>query len=309
VDLLERLDILLDQESSAYRTEDYLAPDFQWRISQRKANDTTPLSSSLSSSSSNVSGINEVWRERICKWSYQVVDHFDLSREVVTISIHYLDRYLSTRSVTKKLFQLVAMTTLYIAIKLYEPGTLSMKSMIDLSRGFFTVDQMAEMEMDILRSLSWRVHPPTAYCFTKHILFLLPYTSVSIETRYEILEVSRFLSELSVFDYFFVMHRPSSVGLASILNAMNAVPTVSTSAVEGMKAELLRIPGLNPDSPDVMDCCERLEMLYAQGGYSRPSSGNGEPRIETISPVCVSYGVNPYESCCKESFDPTFSAE
>eukprot|EP00339_Tiarina_fusa_P001851 CAMPEP_0117015324 /NCGR_PEP_ID=MMETSP0472-20121206/12267_1 /TAXON_ID=693140 ORGANISM="Tiarina fusus, Strain LIS" /NCGR_SAMPLE_ID=MMETSP0472 /ASSEMBLY_ACC=CAM_ASM_000603 /LENGTH=307 /DNA_ID=CAMNT_0004719105 /DNA_START=95 /DNA_END=1020 /DNA_ORIENTATION=- len=306
VDLLERLDILLDQESSAYRTEDYLAPDFQWRISQRKANDTTPLSSSLSSSSSNVSGINEVGGRGYASGriiSLRPVsggsDHIDsLSRQIPLYPLRY-----------KKALPASSDDYFDIAIKLYEPGTLSMKSMIDLSRGFFTVDQMAEMEMDILRSLSWRVHPPTAYCFTKHILFLLPYTSVSIETRYEILEVSRFLSELSVFDYFFVMHRPSSVGLASILNAMNAVPTVSTSAVEGMKAELLRIPGLNPDSPDVMDCCERLEMLYAQGGYSRPSSGNGEPRIETISPVCVSYGVNPYESCCKESFDPTFSAE
>ena len=155
VDLLERLEILLEQEVSGYRTEDYLASEFQRNISLQaeSAHGDLPLSSTLScSSSAGSSGtINEVWRERICKWSYQVVDHFDLSREVVTISIHYLDRYLSTRAVTKKMFQLVAMTTLYLAIKLYEPGSLSMKSMIDLSRGFFTVEQMAEMEMDILR--------------------------------------------------------------------------------------------------------------------------------------------------------------
>jgi hypothetical protein len=157
------------------------------------------------------------------------------------------------------------------------------------------------------RSLSWRVHPPTAYCFTKHILFLLPYTSVSTETRSEILEVARFLSELSVFDYFFVMHRPSSVGLASILNAMNDIPGVSSSAVEEMKDELLRIPGLDPNFPEVKECCGRLDMLYAQGGYSRPSLENVEPRIETISPVCVSYGVNPYEPCYKQSFEQSFS--
>jgi Cyclin, C-terminal domain len=158
------------------------------------------------------------------------------------------------------------------------------------------------------RSLSWKVHPPTSYCFTKHILFLLPYTSVSMDTRYEILEIARFLSELSVFDYFFVMQRPSSVGLASILNAMNAIPGVSSSAVEGMKAELVRIPGLDPDSDDVKECSKRLEMLYAQGGYSLPSAEAGEQRIETVSPVCVSHGVNPYESTYKESFEYSFPA-
>jgi lipoyl(octanoyl) transferase len=80
-----------------------------------------------------------------------VIDHFDFSREIVSISIHYLDRYLATRPVNKKLFQLAAMTTLYLAIKLYEPGSLSMASMIELSRGYFKVEQMAEMEMTILR--------------------------------------------------------------------------------------------------------------------------------------------------------------
>jgi lipoyl(octanoyl) transferase len=75
-----------------------------------------------------------------------VVDHFDFSREVVSISISFLDRYLSVRAVDKRLFQLAAMTSLYMTIKIYERGTLSMASMIDLSRGFFMVEHMAAME-------------------------------------------------------------------------------------------------------------------------------------------------------------------
>ena len=92
-----------------------------------------------------------MWREKICEWSYQVIDHFDFSREVVSVSIHYLDRFLATRTVNKKVFQLAAMTCLFLAIKLHEPGKLSMASMIELSRGYFMVEQMATMEMSILR--------------------------------------------------------------------------------------------------------------------------------------------------------------
>lgn len=83
-----------------------------------------------------------------------MIDHFDFSREVVSVSISYLDRYLATRSVNKQVFQLAAMTSLFLAIKLFEPGRLSMQSMIELSRGYFTVKQMEAMELEILRYVS-----------------------------------------------------------------------------------------------------------------------------------------------------------
>lgn len=291
VDLLDRLDALLGQELLSYRTEDYLAPGYQQRLQLETADDEniSLASFSVSSCSTSSSGINEVWREKKCEWSYQVVDHFDFSREIVSISIHYLDRYLATRVVNKKLFQLAAMTTLYLAIKLYEPGTVSMKSMIELSRGYFLVDQMAAMEMAILRALSWKMHPPTAYSFTKHILFLLPYTSVNMDTRYDILELTRFLTELSVIDYYFVMHRQSVVAIAALLNSMEAIPSVSESAIADLKMELQRLPGLYPDRPEVEECRQRLRLLYQQGGYVRPETTG--TRNETVSPVCVSYGL------------------
>jgi Cyclin, N-terminal domain len=170
VDLLERLEVLLQVEDVSYRTIDYLSPSHQQYLhqqqqqQQQQQDERNPNSLDIqstfkatvasSSSSSSQSGINEVWREKICEWSYQVIDHFDFSREVVSVSIHYLDRFLATTPVNKKLFQLVAMTALYLAIKIHEPANLTMKSMIELSRGYFSPAQMAEMEMAILRYVS-----------------------------------------------------------------------------------------------------------------------------------------------------------
>jgi lipoyl(octanoyl) transferase len=151
VDLIDRLNTLLKQDKTHYRAEDYLNWSFQQKLLQ--ANDLASIPAVVSSSSTSSSGtsstsngINESWREKICEWSYQVVDHFDFSREVVSISMSFLDRYLSVRAVDKRLFQLAAMTSLYMTIKIYERGTLSMASMIDLSRGFFMVEHMAAME-------------------------------------------------------------------------------------------------------------------------------------------------------------------
>lgn len=155
VELVERMEIMFQQEIKSYKTVDYLAPDFQKKIASicdmNLIEPISPKNSSDSQSSCSTSGINDIWREKICEWSFQVCDHFDMARETVSISIHFLDRFLATRPCNKKVFQLAAMTTLFLAIKLYEPGKISMQSMIELSRGYFQVEQMVAMEMAILR--------------------------------------------------------------------------------------------------------------------------------------------------------------
>lgn len=160
VDLEERIAAMCRQEQAHYTCADYLSAEYQL-----EKNRNLPSSSSIfnsltkyshssdisSSGSSSSGGLNEIWREKICEWSYQVVDHFDYNREIVAISLSYLDRFLATRQVNKKIFQLAAMTTLYLAIKLFETGTLQMTSLIELSRGYFTVEHIAVMEATILR--------------------------------------------------------------------------------------------------------------------------------------------------------------
>ena len=116
---------------------------------------TASISSSLSSSSST-DIMSESWREKITEWTYQVIDHFNYSREIADIVMNYLDRFLArcvppNIVVTKKTFQLAAMTSCYLAIKLYEPNAIPIETMIQLSRGFFTPGQMEAMELSILR--------------------------------------------------------------------------------------------------------------------------------------------------------------
>eukprot|EP00977_Amphora_coffeiformis_P015555 scaffold4554_cov178-Amphora_coffeaeformis.AAC.4 len=150
-DLIDRIEVMLKQEASAYKTGDYLSLDWQQKLATQISADSCGLSSADTDSSQSSGTINETWREKICEWSYQVIDHFDFSREVVMISMNLLDRYLASQTVNKKVFQLAAMTCLFLAIKLNEPGRLTMSSMIELSRGYFRVDQMAAMEISILR--------------------------------------------------------------------------------------------------------------------------------------------------------------
>lgn len=165
------------------------------------------------------------------------------------------------------------------------------------SRPSLTLSVVAkQLSRASLRSLNWNLHPPTAFCFAKHALFLLPYSSISMDVRHDILELARFLTELSVIDYYFVSHRQSSVGLAALLFAMDESPALPEQVRKEFLAEMGKVAHLDPDSAPVHDCRDRLQLLYDQGGYSRMVTTavvTPETRAETVSPVCVTYGCVP----------------
>ena len=141
------------QEDSVYACPDYLSDE--WQEKQRKivaANPNLYFPSGVSTSTaSSCTGINEVWRDKICEWCYQVVDHFDYNRQVVAIALNFLDRYLALRPVNRKIFQLAAMTSLFTAIKLNEQRALSLNAFLNLSRGYFEAEHVLKMEHAILR--------------------------------------------------------------------------------------------------------------------------------------------------------------
>lgn len=108
-------------------------------------------------------------------------------------------------------------------------------------------------------------------------------------------------------DYYFVIHRPSDVALAALLNAMEeATGPAALATMAGFAAELAKIRGgglIDPHRQQVVECRCRLQILYTQGGYSRqnltssPEEVARDTRYETISPVSVTWDLyqgHPY---------------
>ncbi len=113
------------------------------------------------------------WRRKICQWSFKVIDHFKIDREVVSGAMNILDRYVaketnslcrdsmnicedrdSLQNFDSRTFQLAAMTSLYLSIKLSDydegqystPRKLRLNSFVELSRGQFCADEITKME-------------------------------------------------------------------------------------------------------------------------------------------------------------------
>jgi hypothetical protein len=225
--------------------------------------------------------------------------------------MNYLDRYLERyfgstlqeedgkARIPKKHFQLVTMTCLYIALKLKCQSKVPLDYMVQLSRGTVTIEELRAMECELLGQLGWLLHPPTSFDFLKHYLKLLrPVNSCnsnSAETqRWTALEdMASFLIELSVLDYYFVTHRPSTVAIAALLNAMDNDPwlqlvrnknasdqnsAVTHTCYYGYDALIL--PG---ERDHVHQCRQRLASLYQNTSVTTTDSEEpSSPRPQDI---------------------------
>mmetsp|Transcript_25016 Transcript_25016/g.45057 ORF Transcript_25016/g.45057 Transcript_25016/m.45057 type:complete len:335 (-) Transcript_25016:133-1137(-) len=319
IDITQRLQVMLKQEVSHYAVPDYLAEEWQQKLRDASGpcedRDHPPAAAVPSSSSASLgdgdsssmaalaspssSQINEVWREMLCEWCYQIVDHFDFNRDVVSVTMSYLDRYLATRAVNRRIFQLAAITALYLAIKLFEPGTLHMSNLVHLSRGYFTAEHIMSMENTMFQTLNWHVHPPTPYAFCSDLMILVP-GDITPCVRHDMQELARFLTELSVCDYWFATRKPSSIALASIINAIELQGPYLVDAK--YKAEFLhRVVGIGMDiahDDEIIECYTRLRQIYDAGGYN-PNLVEGLDAEEADGPLvdhAVSPGADNHES-------------
>jgi Cyclin, N-terminal domain/Cyclin, C-terminal domain len=168
-------------------------------------------------------------RSKMAAWCYQVVDFCHFDRESVAIAMNFLDRFLATTTGRPLLYdrahyQLAAMTALYTSIKLNEPEAIDPQTVSDLSKGAYSACEVEEMERVMLHALHWRVNPPTAMSFVRHLIALLPtITTVPHVYRTAVHDIAKFQTELAVTDHDFIVVPPSVVAYCAVLNALEAL--------------------------------------------------------------------------------------
>ena len=172
----------------------------------------------------NIHAVDEKCRTAIVLWCQQTQRTLKLSRETVWIAISYLDRYLSSGRgkshqaiMNKARFQLVAITSLYIAIKLYEDVELDVTTLVRLCKGYYTNAEILSMEEDVLFALDFRVTTASPTEFVRHFIKILP---PELKNTDSLLNECEKRIEYTSQDIYFTFCKPSVVAascLASIL--------------------------------------------------------------------------------------------
>ena len=179
------------------------------------------------------------WRQQMFEWSLTVLDSFGMDREAAAVAFNLLDRYISFEcrkggpAITRDDYQLYSMVCLYIAVKINEPypRKLSVRSLVDMSKEFYSEDVIESTERDILDALHWRVATPTALSYVRLFLEELSVPTCEPSRRknaiHHLQATATTLAELAVGDAFFVSYPNSCVGLAALLHAARLEPSSS----------------------------------------------------------------------------------
>jgi Cyclin, N-terminal domain/Cyclin, C-terminal domain len=245
--------------------------------------------------------VDGAWRQRIIEWMFGVVDHCSLRRDSVAVAAHYLDMaVVSDIVVSREEFQLAAMTSLQLAIKLYDSTVVNLRSMTKLGRGVFSEQDVIAMEFKILQALQWHVHPPTPSCFLRQLLRMLP-SSLSPIARYMITEVTRFVSEISVCLYKFVSYPPSAVAYAGIVLATERIdPNILPIwQQEQVKQTFATYVDLHDDSELIREIVKKLQESF-------DSSLSLRDLIDTIDRHCRGHSI--YTTLSVSNSDMTYQS-
>jgi len=301
----ETLQAMVGQEGSGkYQCVDYLSMT-AWQHNVYQLMNKKPESLLASANGSNAR-IDEYCREQIVEWSFRVVDYFRIDREVVAVSLSFLDRFLACCRCDRTTFKLAATTTLHLAVKLLYPcklGDLGILS--DLSRGEFDMRDVAEMESHILRALSWNLHPPTSITFGALFLdyfFATRAVTLSNTDLDDIYDISSFFCELAVCDYYFTPMQGSSIAIASILNSLEGMfgPENGIGPEVIQAGRELKLPGAHLDLTVARnrlwelyerseECALHNERPVDEEQHTMWQGGNiFVKKVSTLSPVSVS---------------------
>ena len=255
---------------------------------------------------SDVDLVTEGWRRKLCEWAYEVVDHFNFDREVVSIALDYLDRFASKYAnegdslVPKKEYQLIAVAAIYMAIKIHGEvdsndgprRKLRIDAFYELSRKQFDVDLIEKTERHMLEALNWNVNPPTALRFISTLLSLCPKWQGTVSSHSKVLggiyDVARYLSELSVCqsDFSFTC-KTSLTAYASILCALEASNSCEPLPYQVRVLFLNNIAeatGFVAGDAEVLRLCDMLRKLCPNMFEDSPEAAANAPFHENAAP-------------------------
>ena len=194
--LIDHLQFMQQQESAYCITKEYLAVGAV-AVLVSSSNTTAETSAitivdgttiATDDSNTTITKITPHDRRVLYEWSYQIVDSFMVNRSVACMGMSYLDRFMSTTSsnntraimalYSRREYQLVLISSLIIALKCHAGVKISLSFMANtLCRGLYTETEIEVMEMDILRTLAWKLNGPCPHDFIDAISGLVSASS------------------------------------------------------------------------------------------------------------------------------------
>lgn len=129
--------------------------------------------------------LSPLMRAILLDWMLQVSSELTFKRETYYQAANLVDRYLAVRAaVQRDRLQLVGLAALLVAAKAEETANPSLEQFAQMADNGFSQGEIREMEVHLLKSLSWRIFPPTIFAWMSVMMSLwddyMAFVSVSL---------------------------------------------------------------------------------------------------------------------------------
>jgi Cyclin, N-terminal domain/Cyclin, C-terminal domain len=206
------------------------------------------------------------WRSKMILYFYQITDFCCVRHESVLVAISYLDRFLwgnpyrkttslsSSSSRVKqarmsalkdgKVYQLVAITCLYVAIKVTETEPIDIESISELLQDTYSPIQIEVMEAVLLEGLQWYMHPPTSMSFLNELANFITMSKIrALTSDTTFFELATRQIEISSLELDLIGSKSSWIACSAILNALKilCIPKYQVAQIEEFIHQVLQL--------------------------------------------------------------------
>ena len=145
--------------------------------------------------------INSKMRIILIDWLFEVNNKLKFREETFYTTIYIIDAYLSKKFIQRKKFQLLGVTALYIATKLNEIFSGSVKDYVFMTDRAYNESDIITMESDICKTLNFNFLVPNCLSFFQIFSKKIGFDKDSEEYQFGIFIIQNFLMNSKSFNY------------------------------------------------------------------------------------------------------------
>jgi len=155
-------------------------------------------------------------RSILVDWLIEVAMEYGLTSDTLYLTINYLDRYLSKRTVSRGNLQLLGIVCMLIAAKIEEVFPPKVEDFAYIADNTYRKEEITRMEASVLNRLDFCLAPPTIKLFLRRFL-----RAADAEFG-EVAMLANYLCELSLLQYTLLKYSPSVIAASAVCLALHS---------------------------------------------------------------------------------------
>ena len=165
--------------------------------------------------------IQPYMRRVVATWMFEVTEEQCCEEEVFTLSMNYLDRFLSVMSIRKTHLQLLGTACMFLASKLKETIPLTAEKLVIYTDHSITLEGLLNWEILILNKLRWDISAVTPNEFLDQLL-----TRLKVPKEIDIPMIRKHAQTFVAFccvNFHFSLYPPSMIAASAITVAFHGL--------------------------------------------------------------------------------------